>query len=392
MSITGFPRLTPLLAAVLLAGPPAAEGQSDKGAFIVRLGDDTLAVERYTRTSAKLESDIVLQVPNARQVHYVATLGPSGTVSSFELRMKPLVPGPAVPKPVHGVIAFQGDTADVSITIGDSVKQLKIAAKPGAVPLASFSHALVEQAIIQSRKAKQDSVAFDWVALGAADAFPSYVVRRGADSVTVGFFGDPSYVRIDRAGRILGLDGRATTQKVLVDRVKDVNVERFAQAFTQKESSAGRPAGQLSPRDTARAQIGAARLEVDYGRPQKRGREIFGKVVPWNQVWRTGANAATQFSTDAALVCGTDTIPAGKYTLWTLPAQRGTKLIVNQQTGQWGTDYDGSQDLVRIDLRRESLPAPVERFTIAVEPSGNGGVLRLSWDTTSFALPFTVAQ
>ncbi len=388
MSLTSFP----LLAAILLAAAPVAQGQSDKGAFIVRLGSDTLAVERYTRTSTKLESDIVLQVPNARQVHYVATLGPSGTVRSVELRMKPLVPGPAVPKPVHGLIAVQGDTADVSITIGDSVKKLRIAAKPGAVPLASFSHALVEQAIIQSRKARQDSVAFEWVALGAADAFPSYVLQRGADSVTVDFFGDPSYARIDQAGRILGFDGRATTQKVVVDRVKDVDLEGFAQAFAWKESKAGRATGQLSPRDTARAQIGAARLEVDYGRPQKRGREIFGKVVPWNQVWRTGANAATHLSTDAALVCGSDTIPAGKYTLWTLPAQTATKLIVNQQTGQWGTDYDQSQDLVRLDLRRESLPAPVEKFTIAVEPSGRGGVLRLSWDTTSFVLPFTVKQ
>jgi hypothetical protein len=131
---------------------------------------------------------------------------------------------------------------------------------------------------------------------------------------------------------------------------------------------------------------------VDYGRPKKRGRAIFGGVVPWDRVWRTGANAATQLTTDADLRLGGQVILAGTYTLWTVPSPSGGKLIVNKRTGQWGTEYDESQDLLRIDLAQDTVAAPVEQFTIAVEPRDSGGVLLLSWDRARLVLPFTVAR
>jgi hypothetical protein len=148
--------------------------------------------------------------------------------------------------------------------------------------------------------------------------------------------------------------------------------------------------GQLSGRDTLKATVGAATLTVDYGRPRRRGREIFGNVVPWNQVWRAGANAATGFTTDADLLMAGVVIPKGSYTLFVFPSPEGSKLIVNRQTGQWGTAYDARQDLVRLDMASEQLAQTVEPFTIAVEPQGQGGVLRLRWDRTQFSVPFTV--
>jgi hypothetical protein len=122
---------------------------------------------------------------------------------------------------------------------------------------------------------------------------------------------------------------------------------------------------------------------VDYGRPLKRGREIFGNIVPWNTVWRTGANAATQLNTSADLVIGGATVPAGKYTLWTLPTPSGWKLIINKQTGQWGTEYHPEQDLVRVDARVETLATPVEQLVIAFEP----GALTFTWDKTRVSVP-----
>ena len=86
------------------------------------------------------------------------------------------------------------------------------------------------------------------------------------------------------------------------------------------------------------------------------------------------------------------TIPKGKYTLFSIPARNSAKLIVNRQTGQWGTQYDGTQDLAQLDMRADALPAPVETFTIAVDAADAGGVLRLRWDRTEYSLPFTVAQ
>jgi hypothetical protein len=374
---------------LLLAARAAAQERADQGGFIVRLGTDTLAVEQYARTSTKLESELALRVPYARSVHYIASLDSAGHVARFDLTMRPLAAG--VGTPARGTIVFRKDSADVTLTLGDSTRQQHIAARTGAVPLSMFSHALVEQAILQARRSGEDSVAFDWLALGSPEAAASYVVRRGKDSVAVGLFGNPLFAKVDRRGRLLGLDGRATTQKVVVDRVREVNVGDFSTAFARAEMANG-PMGQLSPRDTVRATVGPAHLLVDYGRPRKRGREIFGNVVPWNQVWRTGANGATQFTTDMPLTMGSATIPAGSYTLWTLPTPSGAKLIINRQTGQWGTDYDSTQDLVRVDLERERLSAPVDQFTISVDATTSGAVLRLEWDSTGFRVPFAARR
>jgi hypothetical protein len=150
------------------------------------------------------------------------------------------------------------------------------------------------------------------------------------------------------------------------------------------QAAQGPPA---SPRDTARATVGGATVIVDYGAPSKRGRVIFGGLVPWDQVWRTGANAATQLETSADLVVGGTTIPAGKYTLFTLPTPKGVSLIVNRETGQWGTDYKADRDLVRIPMRTASVASPVERLKIALEPAGKAYVMKVTWDTTEWSVP-----
>jgi hypothetical protein len=149
----------------------------------------------------------------------------------------------------------------------------------------------------------------------------------------------------------------------------------------------------LSPRDTTAQTIGEARLVVDYGRPSKRRREIFGALVPFDVVWRTGANEATHFRTDRDVTVGTARVPRGTYTLWTIPARDGWTLIVNRQTGQWGTDYNKAQDVARIPMKLATLEEPVEQFTIAIEPTDNGsGVLTLTWDTTQASVPIRVEK
>jgi hypothetical protein len=155
------------------------------------------------------------------------------------------------------------------------------------------------------------------------------------------------------------------------------------------QAPAARPVA--SPRDTAEASVAGARVMVDYGRPYKRGRQIYGNLVPSNTVWRTGANASTTLVTDRPLRMGSTTIPAGKYSLYSLWTGSAWNLIVNKQTGQWGTEYDQTQDLARIPLKVSTVKAPVEQFTIAVEPKGKSGVLSLTWDDKRGEVPFTVA-
>jgi hypothetical protein len=148
-----------------------------------------------------------------------------------------------------------------------------------------------------------------------------------------------------------------------------------------------------SPRDSLKVTVAGSAISVNYGRPCKRGREIFGglKDMQWGMVWRTGANGATAFTTSKPLAFGARTVPAGSYTLYTLLEQSGKwELIVNKQTGQWGTEYNKAEDLVRIPLTVTTLPTVVEQMEITVTPKGTGGEIVIQWDKTRAAASFTV--
>ena len=124
-------------------------------------------------------------------------------------------------------------------------------------------------------------------------------------------------------------------------------------------------------------------VTIDYSRPSMRGRKIMGDLVPFDKVWRTGANAATSLKTDVNLSIGGTAVPAGSYTLYTLPKADGWMLIVNKQTGQWGTKYDQSQDLARIPMKVMKASSPVEQFTISFVKSGSeNAVLKMEWENT----------
>jgi len=145
-----------------------------------------------------------------------------------------------------------------------------------------------------------------------------------------------------------------------------------------------------SPAATAKATIDGATIQVDYSRPSVRGRKIMGGLVPYGQVWRTGANEATTLTTDKPLDIGGLAVPAGKYTLFTLPGDTEWKLIVNKQTGQWGTEYDAKQDLGRVTLKKAATSGLVEQFTISLEKAATGGVLKIAWENTELTAPVTV--
>jgi hypothetical protein len=141
----------------------------------------------------------------------------------------------------------------------------------------------------------------------------------------------------------------------------------------------------LSPRGQSECSFADGNtVKVDYGRPYIRNRKIMGGLVPYGKVWRTGANEATSFETQAPLTIGGTAVPAGKYTLYTLPSEGTWKLIINKQTGQWGTVYNQAQDLARIDMKMQHLDTPVDQFTITSEQRGpKSCLMKLEWENTS---------
>jgi len=378
--------LAAAVAFVLAAASPAslaAQGAPESAAFVVRLGVDTVAVERFSRSATRLEGTLVTRSPRTVLRRYAADLGPDGIVTRFEVSThNPAAPADATPLQ-RAVAILAGDSIRVEVT-GVSVQTSSVGALPGIAMLLGGAYGPHELLTMRMRRDRGDSVTVPTYSVGARTSSVT-LKRLGRDSVLLNAF----RVRVDRSGRILGLHAPGTTQQIQLERLPSVDVAAIATAWAARDAQ-GQAMGTLSPRDTARATVGGANLLVDYGRPHKRGREIFGNVVPWGQVWRTGANAATQLRTDRDLVVAGLSVPAGTYTLWTLPTQAGWQLIVNSQTGQWGTAYDSLRDLGRVPLTVGTLAEPVEVFTISVDAQGQGGVLSFTWDRTRVTIPFTV--
>jgi hypothetical protein len=384
-------------AAPVVAQTPAA---SVSGVFITKLGSDTVSIERYTRSGDKLVGDLLMRgMPRVRVIHYVADIAPNGMIKAMTINTRPVGSDSTTPPMTSITTLFIDSVATVDVAragVPDTANSGKKIYHGYVVPQVQFapaSYAVYEQILSSSKLNGSDSVGYAVISPGRRPAPTIWLSRRGRDSVAYNSTVFPGWIevaRVDSQGHLLGVNSSATTVKTTSTRADRVDFDAIAKAWAASEASRG-VMSQMSPPDTVRSTVGAAKIEVAYSRPYKRGRVIFGSdVVPWNKVWRTGANAATQFTTSSDLMIGDKLVPAGKYTLWTLPTPTGAKLIINSQTGQWGTDYDATKDFARVDLTTKSLPTPVDQFTIAVAPQGSGGVMRFSWDTTEYSIPFTI--
>lgn len=145
------------------------------------------------------------------------------------------------------------------------------------------------------------------------------------------------------------------------------------------------PKKPLSPPAKAEATLQGKKVTVDYSAPSKRNRVIMGELVPYGKVWRTGANAATTLTTESDLMIGSLHVPKGKYTLYSIPGEKEWTLIVNKQTGQWGTEYDKTQDLGRVTMSVAPVKDTVETFVIGIDKN-----LSLTWENTKAWVPIMV--
>jgi hypothetical protein len=152
----------------------------------------------------------------------------------------------------------------------------------------------------------------------------------------------------------------------------------------------------LSPKDTAKISLNDLDLEVEYNRPSKRDREIFGALVPYNKVWRTGANEATTFSTNKDLIIDGIRIKKGMYTVWTVPMENSWKVMLNSKQYEWGVDekmepmWDPNYDVIQIEVPIKQLDATVEKFTIAFDNTTGNLKLTMAWDKTLIEVPIEV--
>lgn len=379
------------VSSLALAGCARSSGETY--GLVATLGNDTTSVERVRRTRDRIVSDAIGRSPRVVRRHWEADLAPDGSVTKWSLDT--FIPSaPLADQNAHYTADFSGAAIALSRTTSAGTRKWAYRKQfARTVPWNAFVYETYELLLDAARRAPptaQLGVYFfeGWDAghLGAAN------VERSADGsyriATTGLSGTGE-ARIDSSGRLVSYSGEGTTYKQLVHRVVDPpDIDSITARFAAAERRTG-TASELSPRDTVRAAVAGAQLTIDYGRPAMRGRTLVGALLPYGQVWRTGANAATQFTTTQPIALGGVRLAAGTYTLWTLPTERGVSLIINRQTGQWGTDYDSKDDLARVPMAVEDSVMPgVERFTIRVgAAAGHAVALIMEWGNFRWSVP-----
>ncbi|MGH7637173.1 MAG: DUF2911 domain-containing protein [Gemmatimonadaceae bacterium] len=369
------------------------EPASAQRTYVLRLGSDTLAVDQFTISRDRVEGTLVTHLPRVVVTRYMVTIDPStGRASRLQYNSR-LPDGSLITggnqAPVRQVtIDFAGDSAVARIE-RDTVVTVRAAAA-NAFPYLNYGMAFFQLPVSALRASNRDSASYA-IYTGGRTTTPISVRRTGPNAFSLSITTFAFAVRTSDAGVVQTVDGSGTTQQFLATlQSAPVNMATLASTWRATELDR-RSATTLSPRDTTRATIGGAQILIDYSRPRTRGRRVWGANGVLNDtLWRTGANAATQFRTNVPLTIGGREVPAGTYTLWTLAVPGRYQLIINKQTGQWGTQYDPAQDLARIPVQTRALSPAIEQFTIDVLPTGtNSGLLRLQWDTLELSVPFT---
>jgi hypothetical protein len=387
--------------ALAACGPTAP---AERYGFVATLGRDTISVESVTRRGNTVTSDAVDRFPRVRRRHTRIELGPGGGIRRLVMDIH--TPSePAAQRERRVVAEVTADSVHISKQDGTGTTVRAFATSGGMamahVPQMYSLYELYFAAALKraatARRAAGDTVQMRQFYIDREfDRFPLHrgVVRPlagGRAEIRHDWLAGTGEATLDSAYRMLRYSGARTTYLVNVSRLAtppDVRAVADRLAALEAQGGGSRP---LSVRDTVRARLGGATFTVDYGRPLARGRVLLGGVIPYGRVWRTGANAATQFTTSAPISLAGLQVPAGTYTLWTIPRPRGVELIVNRQTGQWGTGYGAAHDLGRAPMTAETLRVPVEQFTISIEATdGSRGTLAMSWGPFRWTAPIEV--
>lgn len=385
--------LIPLLAVLTGLGPTPPV--PDTASIVTTLGRDTIAFERYERTPLHLQGDILLRAPRTTRFHYAITFSADGRLAHSVVDRTE--PGTRNGARIRTTITVDGDSAHIDMDSSGVSKTVTRAVSPRVMPalMTGFGSDYglyisfgMYQAIVATLGPGLNAVT-DVPVIDAANGRlrTKHLVRRSASDVDVDYFRIAwTHLTVDSLGRIEGADASETTEKTHSLRTGPVNLDSTAVAFEQRDQ-AGQRLGQLSPPALATGRIGGASITVRYNSPRKRGRVILGSTVPFGRVWRTGADAATELVVDRPVTIGGAKIPAGTYTLWTIPEPDRATLIINGQYGQWGTNYDSSRDVARVPMHVARGQPIKQDFTISVVSTGTVGRLRMAWGDFVWTVP-----
>lgn len=346
--------------------------------FLTRLGNDTLAIERVNITGDAISATVVLRSPRISVQESQLEFDQNGNMKNY-LR--------EVINPRTDSVLFMEeawwdyDSLRIKRVRGGEEQTYSQAAPKNAVPFIDMVHWPFDIMLTNAFKA---SGTFEQPVFSGGRGFEFEITSVRDDSMTVRHPSRGVMGVTTATGKLQFLEAKRTTRALTVTKVADLPLDDLIERFTKLDES--RAFGSLSGRGEFAQEVDGVSYEIDYGTPSKRGREIWGSLVRFDQVWRTGANRATHFTVSDDVVVGNVKVPAGSYTLFTIPTSTGGQLIINKQTGQNGQRYDATQDLGRTEMMARPLVDEVEVFTILVNENSE---LVLQWDKTEYVVPIT---
>ncbi len=375
--------VTTLATGTALLAATSTSASAQQASLVYRLGKDTVAIEQYTRTATGMTGEMVQRSGAAvARYQYTITLAKNGrptTASIKRLNADGSLP-PNTPSDTRFTVT--ADSIVREAVFADSTPRRAFAAKQAMINFPTFIYGPTELlAGLAKTKAAVDSLP----ALGLTGNLGlTGITAAGGDSLRLRGGAYAMLLRFDANQRLQSVDGSFTTNKSVGTRGGALDIAAIAKSM--------KPTGTLSLRETARGAFGQGGMViVDYGRPSVRDRTVWGgTLVPFDSVWRTGANDATHLFTSRTLTMGDVVVPPGAYTLFVQHTRTGTWLLVNKQVGQWGTVYSAANDLGRVPMQMSATPSHVEEFTIVVRAiNATRGAIEMSWGPGMMSVPFT---
>ena len=362
----------------------AETSQAQPASLVYRLGKDTLAIEQFTRTATGMSGEMVQRSGAAVvRYQYKITLAKNGRPTTASIKRVNADGSLPANAPIDTRFTVTADSIVREAVFADSTQRRAFAAKQAMINFPTFIYGPTE---LLAGIRKGDGAVDSIPALGAGGNLGfTGIVPAGGDSLRMRGGAYAMILRFDTSNKLQLVDGSFTTNKSIATR----GAGGFDIAAVAKSM---KPTGTLSLRETARGAFGPGGMViVDYGRPSVRDRSVWGgALVPFDTVWRTGANDATHLFTSRTLTMGDAVVPPGAYTLFVQHTRNGTFLIVNKQVGQWGTVYSAANDLARVPMQMTATPSQVEEFTIAVRSMGpTRGAIEMSWGANMVSVPFT---
>ena len=374
-----------------MAGASArAQTKSDAGYLIYLLGGDTTMAGRYSLNQDNFDVWVVAR-PNVSVTKLKGTLTASGELQSAEGYTYKPVPGKDSQLLVTYKLYLKDDSTIIEQTRGRDVSIQRFAGRGMTANgigvafrymLPFWSH--------YAPKRVGDSIVSGHLTLGVNKKLTVKRTSKNDLSAFSTVMGRIS-MRLDKNGRLESIDALGSSWNVTAKTSRHLDLEQLAARYAQEELQGGGMRAINQP-DSVIATIQDARIKIYYSRPQARGRVIFGNVVPWDRFWRTGANAATRLVTDKPLSFGGKELPAGTYSIFTMPSKSGWTIMFNSRANVWGTEYDPSFDVLRVPMQTFIKPEYREMMTIEVAPSPAGGTLHITWEHTSAAVSFEVIR